>query len=199
MKWMGLFLLGFTLACSKSSPQAPNLGPGFEDQFERTTLGADYLKYGGTWDIQDGVLTSHGDRNIPLWLNRSLPENVRVDVDVWSSSTAVDMKVEIFGDGIKHESGYIVIFGGWKNKITAIARLDEHEKRRKDKRTKWKKDQKYHWTIERQGSVLKFLVDGKLIIKYDDPSPLKGPGYDRIGFTNWESVVHYDNLKITPL
>ena len=199
MKWIVICLLGCTMGCSKASPSAPNIAAPFEDQFERTALGPDYRKYGGTWTVHQGNLTSHGDRNIPLWLNRRLPDHVRIDVDVWSESDAVDMKLEIFGDGIKHESGYIVIFGGWKNKITAIARLDEHERRRKDKRTKWKKGQKYHWTIERKDSVLKFFVDDKLMVSYDDPAPLKGPGYDRLGFTNWESVVHYDNLKITPL
>jgi hypothetical protein len=199
MKMIGIFVLCLLGACSKSSPPAAALSEGFEDLFERAHIGPNYSKYGGTWNIDQGVLTSHGDRNIPLWLNRQLPANVKIDVDVWSTSVAVDMKIELFGDGIKHESGYIIIFGGWKNKITAIARLDEHEKRRKDKKTKWKKGQKYHWTIQRQGNELQFLVDDKLIVKYNDANPLKGPGHDRLGFTNWESVVHYDNLKITPL
>ena len=183
----------------KSTPEAQALGDGFEDRFQRKALGDNYSKYGGSWYLDAGVLKSNGDQNIPLWLNVALPEDVRVEMDVWSDSSEVDVKVEIFGDGIKHESGYIIIFGGWKNSITAIAKLDEHEKSRVSRRIKWKKGQKYRWRIESQGANLHFFVDDKKIVTYKDPSPLRGPGHNRLGFTNWKSQVRYDNLKITPL
>ena len=199
MKKVLPLLLVFGLGCMRSGPTAPELGSGFSDDFERTSLGEQYLKYGGSWHVNEGVLKSQGDQNIPLWLNVALPADVRIEMDVWSESKNVDMKVEVFGDGIKHESGYIVIFGGWKNSITAIARLDEHERDRVDKRIKWKKGQKYRWRIESQGPNLSFYVDDKKIITYKDKYPLRGPGHDRLGFTNWKSEVRYDNLKITPL
>ena len=41
-----------------------------------------------------------------------------------SESPDGDIKFEVFGDGAKHESGYIAIFGGWQNRLNIIARLE---------------------------------------------------------------------------
>jgi hypothetical protein len=187
----------FALGCKKADGGAPSVP--FTDNFDRAELGPNYTKRGGTWEIKEGALHSMGEKNIPLWLNVELPRNVQVEFDAWSKSPAVDTKVEIFGDGLNHESGYIVIFGGWSNSITTIARLDEHEKTRVEKRTKWEKDRKYHWTVKRQGDELEFLIDGKKIIGYPDKEPLFGPRNNKFAFSNWESDVYYDNLTIKPL
>jgi hypothetical protein len=185
------------LGCQKGGSQSQS--QPFSDNFDRPALGPNYTRRGGTWAIKDGALHSSGEKNIPLWLNVELPRNVQVDFDAWSRSAAVDTKIEIFGDGLNHESGYIVIFGGWNNAITTIARLDEHEKTRVEKRTKWEKDRRYHWTVKRQGDELEFLVDGVKIVGYKDKDPLYGPRNNKLAFTNWESDVSYDNLVIKPL
>lgn len=194
--WVAASLAG---GCMRSPEPGVALGQGFTDDFDRESLGSHYKAMGGSWRIADGALVSHGDKNVPLWLDVKLPQNVEVSMTVWSDSPAVDTKLEIFGDGVRHESGYIVIFGGWKNTITTIARLDEHERTRKETRRKWKRGQRYEWTVRRQGNVVEFLVDGESIVSYDDPAPLVGPLHDRLAFTNWDSEVHYDNLRITPL
>ena len=36
------------------------------------------------------------------------------------------MKWEMFGDGRNHSTGYVFIFGGWRNRESRIAKLDEH-------------------------------------------------------------------------
>jgi hypothetical protein len=194
-----LALMVGLIGCKGSAGGSGPITEPFSDSFDRAALGSDYTMRGGTWEIKDGALHSRGDKNIPLWLNVKLPKNVKVEFDAWSKSAAVDTKVEIFGDGLNHESGYIVIFGGWNNSITTIARLDEHEKTRVEKRTKWEKDRKYRWTVQRQGNELEFLVDGTKVLGYADKEPLYGPRNNQLAFTNWESDVYYDNLKITPL
>lgn len=57
----------------------------------------------------------------------------------------------------------------------------------------------YHWRIERRGSLLRWFIDGKPFMEFDDPLPLEGKGHDRFGFSSWESQLYFDNLKIEPL
>ena len=172
----------------------------FSDDFGRASLGERYKKSGGTWEVSEGQLHSSGEENIPLWLDVPLSKNVRVEFTTLSKSPAVDTKIEIFGDGLRHESGYIVILGGWNNTISTIARLDEHEKTRVEKRTKWKPNQRYRWRVERtDGHTLQLFIDYELVLAYDDKSPLFGPRNNKLGFTNWASDVFYDDLKITAL
>jgi hypothetical protein len=192
---LGLGCLPKQDAGAEQAPAAP-----FSDDFNRAELGERYKKSGGTWAIVDGQLHSSGEKNIPLWLDVPLSKNVRVEFTTLSASPAVDTKIEIFGDGLRHESGYIVIMGGWSNTISTIARLDEHEKTRVEKRTKWKQNQRYRWKVERtDGKTLSFYLDDELVLAYDDAGPLFGPRNNKLGFTNWASDVYYDDLTITPL
>ena len=57
----------------------------------------------------------------------------------------------------------------------------------------------YHWRIERRGSLLRWSIDGKPFMEFDDPLPLEGKGHDRFGFSSWEAQLFFDNLKIEPL
>lgn len=173
----------------------------FTDSFDRAELGERYAKSGvSTWTIKDGALHSKGDHNVPLWLDVPLPRNVKVEFTAWSLSPQVDTKIEIFGDGKNHESGYIVILGGWNNRITTIARLDEHEQKRPELRKRWEQGRKYRWTVQRtDGKTLELFIDGEPVLKYVDEAPLFGPKHNKLGFSNWESDVYYDDLVITPL
>jgi len=186
--------------CMPKTDDVPAIAEPFSDDFARTDLGARYKKSGGSWRIEEGALHSDGEHNIPLWLDVALPKNVKVEFTAWSRSPAVDTKIEIFGDGTRHESGYIVILGGWNNRITTIARLDEHQKERVEKKTKWEKDRKYRWTVQRtNGADLELYIDGEHVLTYKDDAPLYGPRNNRLAFTNWESDVFYDDIVITPL
>ena len=172
----------------------------FADAFARYALGDRYRKTGGSWRILDGGLHTMGDHNQPLWLELPLSRNVRVEFTTLSRSPAVDTKIEIFGDGVRHESGYSVIFAGWKNSITTIARKGEHESARKELKRGGEMNRKYRWTVQRtDGRTLELFIDGEKLVEYVDPAPLFGPGNDRLAFVSWESEVVYDDLVITPL
>lgn len=184
-------------ACAKTQAEAP---APFADDFNRPQLGPRYPPGVASWRVVDGALSSIGDHNQPLWLDVPLANNVRVELTAWSRSAAVDTKIEIFGDGLRHESGYIIILGGWQNTISTIARLGEHERGRVEVRRKWEKDRRYRWTVQRtDGKTLELFIDGELVLAYQDQQPLFGPRNNRLGFTSWESEVFYDDLVITPL
>jgi len=187
-------------SCLPTFPRETPPGVAFADDFSSSMLGERYNVQGGSWRVADGALVTLGDKNLPLWLRAPLARNVRVEFTSKSASSAVDMKVEIFGDGIRHESGYIVIVGGWNNTLSTIARLDEHEEKRVAKRTRFEANRVYRWRVERtDGHTLKLFLDDELLAAYDDGAPLYGPRNNRFAFSGWESEVTFDDLRITPL
>ena len=110
----------------RSAPEATATVP-YSDDFENPgTVAKNYFSTGGFWRTVNGELLSPGVKNNPLWLKAKLPQNVAVEFDAKSMSPEGDVKVEIFGDGSDHASGYVLIHGGWNNTMSVIARLDEH-------------------------------------------------------------------------
>ena len=104
-----------------------NVSLPFSDNFEDPmTVSTNYWSTGGHYRTVGGWLLSPGVKNNPLWLKAKLPQNVAVEFDARSQSPEGDIKVEIFGDGTDHASGYVLIHGGWNNQMSIIARLDEH-------------------------------------------------------------------------
>lgn len=180
---------------------------GFEDNFDRRSLGANWNNTGGPFRIRDGELRIRGARNRPLWLRRKLPHDVRIEFDVRSESPDGDIKVEVFGDGrSKAEStsytatSYVVIFGGWHNQLNVLARMDEHAKDRVVG-PRWPVEQghTYHMKIERRGATITAWADDHQLATMNDPDPLYGAGHDHFAFNNWETDVAFDNLKIEAL
>jgi hypothetical protein len=98
----------------------------FQDDFNRATLGEAWWSNGGHWRIADGQVYSPGVGNNPLWLKARLPRDVRIEFDVRGEGVDGDVKWEAFGDGRNHATGYVFIFGGWHNRETRLAKLDEH-------------------------------------------------------------------------
>jgi hypothetical protein len=154
------------------------------------------------------MLSARGAHNHPLWLRKKLPRDVRIEVDAWSNEERGDVKVELFGDGRSFDpdagrymaTGYELIFGGWFNSKSIIARLDEHGKDVVENTTEHVQPTRhYHWRLERIGKKLSWFVDDKLFLEYDDPNPLEAAGHEYFGFNNWESDTWFDNLVITPL
>lgn len=211
------------------APMATTASVPYSDKFtDPNTVTTNYFSTGGLWRVVNGELLSPGVKNNPLWLKASLPANVSIDFDVRSASPEGDIKVEIFGDGTDHATGYVLIHGGWNNSMSIIARLDEHgasmqslqaeaQKRggtsvvdtgvfTRDTRMRVEAapypvqlNRMYHWHIERRGARLTWSIDGAKFMEFDDPFPLVGKGHDRFGFSSWESQLYFDNLTIEPL
>lgn len=199
-------LLVVLAACKVKDP--PPVTEAWTDAFGRGDLGGDYWATGKGYKIADGALSAHGAHNHPLWLRKKLPHDVRVELDCWSTEQRGDIKIELFGDGHSFDpdggaymaTGYEIVFGGWYNQKSIIARLDEHGKdmaARTD--IKVVANQHYHWKIERRGQKITWEIDGKPFLTYDDPKPLENNGHEYLGFNNWETDTWFDNLVITPL
>ncbi|MDD9968630.1 MAG: DUF6250 domain-containing protein [Myxococcales bacterium] len=203
---LGLVLVAGLSACT---PQGdPALSPeGYSDDFEREKLGSDWHVTGGRYAIKRGMLNVSRARNRPMWLRRTLPHDVRIEVDVRSESKEGDIKLELFGDGVSKATstsytatGYVVIFGGWKNTLNVLARMDEHgDDRVVGPPHKVVPGKTYHMKIERRGGTITAWVDDHELVRMEDPKPLYGPGHDHFGFNNWQSELWFDNLRIQPL
>jgi hypothetical protein len=195
------------LSASCSSSETPTLSAEFHDDFERAELGPNWNNTGGPYKIVDGELHVAGARNHPLWLKKRLPDDIRVSFDVRSDSAQGDIKFELFGDGrsFARESsyvatGYVLIFGGWRNSKTIIARLDEHGADVRERRdVKVVQGRKYAFKAERRGGLLRWWVDDELMLEYDDVQPLKGRQHDHFAINNWETPLYFDNIRISPL
>lgn len=214
---LALWVLGvLVLVAWRHRPIGPTTGGTlvFEDAFERPEPGPEYRQgepdpgfSKGTWRIVEGQLRAEKIHNAALWLQRPLPEKVRIEFDARAETATGDVKAEVFGDGETHQSGYIVIHGGWSNTVTAIARQDEHaEERKADNRAcRRGRGQReacvepgvdYRWTIERDGDTVRWFLDGQLVLTYPDADPVRGRF---LAFNNWEAPTRFDNLKIYAL
>lgn len=190
-------------ACNR----APAITAEFRDDFNRAELGPDWRNTGGPYRIVDGRLSVRGARNKPLWLLRKLPRDVEIELVAESRSPSGDIKIEVFGDGESYAkemsytaTSYVVIFGGWHNSKSMIARRDEHgpmSVARED--VKVQPGRPYRFKIVRKGREIAWFVDGQPFLAYQDPNPLEGDAHQFFAFNNWESDLYFDDLVIRPL
>jgi hypothetical protein len=191
-------------------PPPPPPGP-FADTFDRDTLGDAWnVTNPSAVKLENGALTVQLAHNRPLWLKRPIPTNATIEFDTWTDDPQGDIKVEAWGDGRSFyagdlrlqytATGYVFIFGGWRNTQSVIARQTEHTPDRAVRDGKAVEPGKhYHFTITRRGATLEWSVDGQPFLSLRDASPLEGPRNQYFGFSGWETKVHFDNLKIQPL
>lgn len=196
----------------------PILREAFSDDFDRETLGPNYRTRSEAWRVSRGRLCGVRAHNQPVWLLRRLPTNARIEFDAASSSSDGDIKVEAWGDGesgasglsYTNATGYLAIFGGWKNSLHVLARKDEHGTNRKELELDPESDDPrsmpaesergYRFRIERRdGKTVRWFVDDIEILSFTDPEPLAHTGHDHFGFNDWETPVCFDNLDILPL
>jgi hypothetical protein len=109
----------------KSAPEAPLALPYRDDFSNKETVKTHYFTTGGLWRVIDGQLFSPGVKNNPLWLKAKLPRDVVIEFDAHSDSPEGDIRVELFGNGLDHLSGYELIQGAYNNSKSIIGRLDE--------------------------------------------------------------------------
>ncbi|HEX7451236.1 MAG TPA: hypothetical protein VF294_03085 [Polyangiaceae bacterium] len=206
------------LADGRQAAPDPKLSERFTDGFDRGDTGSDWNITGSGWALKDGRLCVSGAHNHPAWLRRRLPVNARIEFEATSSSPEGDLKAEAWGDGSSAATGtsyrdatsYIVIFGGWKNTMHVLARLDEHATARTELRVEPGEtnpraqpvlpDRAYRFKIERtDGQTVRYFVDDVEILSLKDPHPLTGEGHEHFGFNDWQVPACFDNLTITPL
>ena len=132
-RMISIFSLFFVLACSSEKTPAKI----FEDDFNRAGIGENYANLGGDWKIENLKLVSVRAENKNLVLKSvDLPQNAVIEMTMKSNSKDIDVKFNLWGDGKPHDhgDGYTFILGGWKNRVSVISKLDEHEKKRSEKK-----------------------------------------------------------------
>ncbi len=196
-------------ACKVKDP--PPIEGRWTDDFARDEIGSNYFKTGGGFRVADGALNGQGAHNKPVWLRKKLPRDVQIELTAWSNSPEGDIKIELFGDGRSFDpdgnrymaTGYVLVFGGWSNSKSILARMDEHGEVNKDlverRQPRVVQGQKYRWTITRRGKSIDWQIDGQPFLRFDDPAPLEGAGHEYLGFNNWESDSWFDDVIVTPL
>ena len=204
-----LTILALAAGCKVKDP--PPISKVWTDKFERTELGPDFYATGDGYQVKDGAMSAKGAHNHPLWLRAKLPRNVRIEFDCWSTENRGDIKVEVFGDGRSFDpdgggytaTGYEIIFGGWYNSKSMIARLDEHGADTVSRPLpKVVPNKHYHWKIERSGKKISWWISevgSEIFLAFDDTQPLEGPGHEYFAINNWETDTWFDNVVITPL
>lgn len=171
------------------------------EDFGGAELPAGWRAAGSAWKVEDGWLSVAGARNDALWFQTPLPDQVRVEFLAMSLSPEGDLKFEIFGDGSTHESGYVGIFGGWRNSLNIIARLDEHGDDRLvgAEGVQVEPNRTYRMAVVRTDARLRWYVDGELFLTYDDPAPLRGPEHAFFAFNDWDVPVRFDEFRVFDL
>jgi len=178
--------------------------PLFTDTFDRTELGPNWQVQGGDWRIEEGVVRSSTAHNRNLVLTGiPLPDNAVIELSLWSASPFVDVKFNAWGDGKIHDhgDGYSFILGGWKNRVSVISRLHEHEKNRvEDRATRLSPNERYRVKVIRIGAKIWWFVNDDIFLAYYDPTPLTGAaGYRYLSLANWESEAFFDDLRIAAI
>jgi hypothetical protein len=206
----GLRSIVFTLAVAALAagckPKVIPLTEPFADDFERPEVGSNWNNTGADYRTAGGKLSIARAHNHPLWLRRKLPFNVIVELDATARNPDADLKIELMGDGQSFDpdqgrydpTGYMFVFGGWRNTLSIISKLGEHDDAVKASRREPRVEpgRTYHWKIVKRGGVLTWFVDGQQFLQYFDPQPLGGTGHDSFAINNWESDASYDNIRI---
>jgi hypothetical protein len=208
-------------AAASAAPVAQQgelINEALNEDFNRADLGPDWNPTSSVWRIDEGRLCAKGAKNRGVWLKRRLPKNARIEFDATSGSPEGDIKAEAWGDGRSRATGttyddatsYIVVLGGWKNRLNVLARLNEHASNRvelrlvpgsEDPRTQQVVEgRSYHVEIERNdGRTVRVTVDDLEILEMEDPAPLVGTDHQHFAFNNWDVPVCFDDLIITPM
>jgi len=186
-------------------------GP-YSDSFDRKTT--DRSLYRDTsaeagrkpaYDVVDGSLIVQDAYNHPLWLRQRIPDNATISFDITALEDGGDLKFEAWGDGRSFAlnkgaysaSGYVFIFGGWKNSISAIVRMNEHGNDRKTRQDMSViTGTTYHFMIRREQGRIRWWIDKKLFLEFEDPKPLVGKRHRYFAFNNWSTKTRIDNLTI---
>lgn len=157
------------------------------------------------WSFFSGAPLA-GRKRAVIWSKRELPpEELSVELTVGQkmerergdySKYARDYNLTICADGNRLDSGYSFVFGGWGNKRTAILRgtqvVAETETPVIDTRglhRRW-----YVLKASKKGGRLRYFVDGKLVLSYDDPTPLRG---ERFAVWSYENGIMIPRVRIS--
>jgi len=191
------------LAGCAQTVQAP---PGWK--FACTASFKDVSKLPEAWKVIEGqakiadgrlVLTAEEFSHGQIVLKTpTFPGSVRMEVDAsLEGDNVCDLSPRLNGDETGWESGYLLQFGASDNTENRLRRDGEIvDTAKADNNVFVASGKKYHVVAENDGGKLRLIVDGKEILSYTDSEPLKGKGYDQIGFYTWNCTLRIEKITI---
>ena len=163
----------------------------FADDFERADLGGDWKVISGSWAIEKGRLVNHRIRGeSQIVCMRRFPGSQRLEFDAASDKPG-DLTGLLGIDETGFRSGYFFGFGSDANAFTKLL-VRGGEAQTCDARAT--PGEVHHVVCQREGSLLTLIIDGKVVMAYQDKRPLTGKGHERVGFYVW-MPGRLDNVK----
>ena len=176
-------------------PAAP--GPWklvLEDDFERSEVGPGWSARSGKASIQGGRLVLEG-AGATILSTRGLAPDVRLEFEAEANPDLppCDLSAALCGSELWGYH-YLLAFGGNSNQVNQILGagvravdpkppfLIEHGKR-------------YRISATKEGRRLCLEVDGRTVLEAEDPDPVGGPGFDRVGLVTWNGML-VDRVRV---
>ncbi len=192
-----ILMLGFVSVASAAQPEWTLV---WQDDFNRSDLGPDWREIGkqSQTRVADGRLEIYGKGRASVISARAFPPDVRFEFDggVLPGQPPCDLSPALCcNEWWGRACGYHLAFGSsWgKQNVLLSPRgrlvLDDHPAYRLEA------NKRYHMVAIKEGARVSLSADDHLLLSYDDPDPLGGPGFDRIAITTW-SGVWVDNVRV---
>ncbi len=195
-------LLLCSCAVDKATPEEAGWRLVFSDDFNRKELGKDWKIVNGKWIVNNGYLRGGGT----LMCTRNFfigkePVAVRLEFEAASDVQpilsfknrpkfkVVVSDIDAFMNALPLSSGqsplssgYFFQFGGYNNEKNQIRKKGISIAVDKKLDNLIVNDQRHKVVVENDRGALRLLVDGKLILKYQDKHPILDPQHNRLGF-----------------
>ncbi len=195
-------LLLCSCSVDKTTPEEAGWRLVFSDNFNRKALGKDWKIVNGKWTVNNGYLRGGGT----LMCTRNFfkgkePGALRLEFEAASDVQpvlsfknrpkfkVVVSDIDAFMNALPLSSGqsplssgYFFQFGGYNNEKNQIRKTGASVAVDRKLDTLIVNDQRHKVVVENDRGALRFLVDGKLILKYQDKHPILDPQHNRLGF-----------------
>ena len=158
----------------------------FEELFKRNGLGKDWAVLDGqfktVYDAPTGTGTLYAKGEAVIL--RRFPGDVRVEMGA-SSANPCDLTIMLATNERGSLDGYFLGFGSNNNSISKILRA---RKKVAVSPVLIKRGKQHKIVAEKAGKVVTLGVDGKEIMRFEDPSPLEGPAHQMVGIYFWNAA-----------
>jgi len=193
---MALIFLAHSAFGQAAVDDDPALAQGwtlqFSDDFGRTELGENWQIVSGNWKVEDRML--HGAGPGTVLCRWSFTGSLRLEFDAIAAEGDVSDLSAILNakEGGSVSDGYFFGFGSDDNtgsKLLVRGKLAT----RSDARIV--PGRRYHVVCQREGGKLTHMIDGRIIMTYEDEHPVQDTKYPAIGFYTWRGGK-FDNVRV---
>ncbi|MBC8456984.1 MAG: DUF1080 domain-containing protein [Deltaproteobacteria bacterium] len=182
-------------------PQRTSTGVLFADDFSHPLNTARWAVGEGRWSIKDGKLESYRHKQtVSIWVRQPLEDNYQLDFDA-KDGGGFSVFLNGLGKGNALDTCYYHVGIGFadssRNIIQRLGKTVVQDRENPLESGKW-----YHVTITMTDGILKVMLDGKVILEYEDKEPLTGIEHRYIalgGCSVPATTIQFDNLVIRRL